>query len=106
MLQHLAWPNPSASSPPSPPSQPDPDRRIPAYHDVELVQELSRMMRTAQKASSRAPRVADESKKWLEWPEYLGLVRSLKAECAGEVARHKRGRRGVADESKKWLDWQ
>ena len=86
--------------------QPDPDCRIPPYHDIELVQELSRMMRTAQKASSRAPRVADESKKWLEWQEYLGLVRSLKAECAGRVAGRKRGHRRVADEVKQCLEWK
>ena len=65
--------------------QPDPDRRVPPYHDLELVQELSRMMRASQRAAARAPRVAEESRKWLQWDEYMGLVRALKTECAGEV---------------------
>jgi hypothetical protein len=41
------------------------------------------MMRTASKAAARAPLVADETKKWLQWDEFLGFVQALRAECAG-----------------------
>ncbi len=30
------------------------------------------------------PRCADESLKWLDWPEYLALVQELRKECAGK----------------------
>ena len=41
------------------------------------------MLRGANRVALTAPLVADESKKWLEWPEYLGLVAALRRECAG-----------------------
>lgn len=54
------------------------------YHDLEVVQELNAMQRAASKAAAGAERVADESKKWLEWEDYLAMVQRLRAECAGE----------------------
>jgi hypothetical protein len=51
------------------------------------------MQRAAQKASRNAPLVADEKKKWLEWPEFLSLVDQLKAELAGEALGVKQGSR-------------
>jgi hypothetical protein len=55
----------------------------PPYRDLEVVQELANMLRGANRVALTAPLVADESKKWLEWPEYLGLVAALRKECAG-----------------------
>ena len=43
------------------------------------------MQRAAQKAGRNAPLVADEKKKWLEWPEFLDVVDRLKEETAGEI---------------------
>jgi hypothetical protein len=61
----------------------------PPYRDLGVMQELAVMMRSAQKAAARAPLVADESKKWLQWEEFLVLVQALRAECAGVRAQCK-----------------
>ena len=53
------------------------------YTDLPVVRELRAMSRAATAASRRAPRVADERAKWLEWGEYLDLVAELRTECAG-----------------------
>eukprot|EP00879_Flechtneria_rotunda_P019576 GHRR01020568.1.p1 GENE.GHRR01020568.1~~GHRR01020568.1.p1 ORF type:complete len:296 (+),score=81.05 GHRR01020568.1:1616-2503(+) len=69
----------------------------PSYRDLGVVQELANMLRAAHKAADHAPLVCDESKKWLEWDEFLGLVQALRAECAGLTASGKpRARRDVA----------
>jgi len=48
-----------------------------------IVKELLRLQRNAKARAEVAPRAADESKKWLDWPQYLMLVECLKLECAG-----------------------
>jgi competence protein ComGF len=50
------------------------------------MQELAVMLRNAQQAAARAPLVADESKKWLQWDDFLCFVQALRAECAGAHA--------------------
>jgi hypothetical protein len=55
----------------------------PPYRDLGVMQELAAMMRTATQAAARAPLVADDTKKWLQWDEFLGFVQALRAECAG-----------------------
>jgi hypothetical protein len=42
-------------------------------------------MSLADKGVRKAPPVADDSKKWLEWSEFLGVVRRLRAEAAGRI---------------------
>ncbi|WIA30518.1 hypothetical protein OEZ86_000602 [Tetradesmus obliquus] len=64
-------------------AKPCAETKLRPYHDLEVVQELNAMQRTASKAAGRAARVADDSKKWLEWPDYLKMVSALRAECAG-----------------------
>ena len=56
------------------------------YQDLPVIQELGRLMSLAEKGIRRAPPVADDSKKWLEWSEFLGVVRQLRAEVAGKAA--------------------
>lgn len=63
--------------------QPTYGDKLPPYHDLDVVRELARLQRAANLAASKAPLVADESKKWLEWDEFLDVVRALRAECAG-----------------------
>lgn len=65
------------------PTQPTYGDKLPPYHDLDVVRELARLQRAANLAASKAPLVADESKKWLEWDEFLDVVRALRAECAG-----------------------
>lgn len=40
------------------------------------------MQRATHQRANKAPRVADEAAKWLDWPDYLRLVETLKRECA------------------------
>ena len=54
-----------------------------AYSDIEVVQELRAMLRDLKHEAKVAPSATDTSAKWLSWPDYLGLVSKLKAECAG-----------------------
>ena len=51
--------------------------------NTDLVKELMRLQRGSRARARVAPRAADESKKWLDWPKYLVLVECLKLECAG-----------------------
>lgn len=54
------------------------------YQDLPVIQELGRMLSLADKGVRRSAPVADDSKKWLEWGEFLQVVRQLKAEAAGQ----------------------
>ena len=60
------------------------------YQDLEVVSELRGMSREAREAGKRAPGVADEAAKWLDWPDFLAVVEELRRE-AGAV--NDRGRR-------------
>ena len=60
------------------------------YQDLEVVAELRGMSREAREAGKRAPGVADESVKWLDWPDFLAVVEELRRE-AGAI--NERGRR-------------
>lgn len=52
------------------------------YSDLDVVKEMRILISTSRKAAKIAPRVADESAKWLDWPEYLQACRELHRECA------------------------
>lgn len=47
-----------------------------------VVGELVRVQRATHQRANKAPRAADEAIKWLDWPQYLRLVETLKHECA------------------------
>lgn len=42
-----------------------------SYSDLGVVRELRSMANGLKKAARVAPRAADESLKWLDWPDYL-----------------------------------
>lgn len=50
------------------------------YADLDVVKELRALINSRRKASKVAPRVADEKVKWLNWDEYLMIVKELKKE--------------------------
>ena len=54
-----------------------------SYSDLGVIKELRAMISATNKASKVSPRVAEESLKWLDWPEYLRLVAELEKEVAG-----------------------
>lgn len=53
------------------------------YADVPVVQEMRVMQNVYRKRQKMEPRAADESKKFVEWPEFLWAVDELRRECAG-----------------------
>ena len=48
--------------------------------DLPIVTELRKLHREAGSKGKKAPRSSDEGKKWLEWSEYLDVVRLLKVD--------------------------
>jgi integrase len=53
------------------------------YIDIMIISEIRKLIRDTNKRVKDAPITAsDESKKWLDWPEYLACVEYLKKDCA------------------------
>jgi len=50
------------------------------YRDIPVIEQLRELQNEISERRKNAPRVADEDKKWLEWPEFLACVNSLKTE--------------------------
>lgn len=68
-------------------SKPDPaNPRDAPYSDLPVMKALKNLVAKAHKASKKAPLVSDERLKWLEWSEFLALIRGLREECAGLTA--------------------
>ena len=53
------------------------------YNDLYVVKEFRSLINSRRKAEKVAPRVADERKKWLDYPQYLSVCKELWKECAG-----------------------
>ncbi|GBF97947.1 hypothetical protein Rsub_10620 [Raphidocelis subcapitata] len=65
-------------------SKPNPSNtREAPYSDLPVMRALKTLVAKAHKAAKKAPLVADERLKWLEWSEFLALIRELREECAG-----------------------
>ena len=47
-----------------------------------VVMELVRVQRGSKTLATKGSHAADEAAKWLDWPDYLRLVETLKLECA------------------------
>jgi hypothetical protein len=75
------------------------------YSDLPVVKELRALINAANKSAKVAPRVADETLKWLDWPEYLKVVEELRKECAGlrSLGGKKRTRSAVARSVQRYL---
>eukprot|EP00877_Chromochloris_zofingiensis_P012617 jgi/Chrzof1/7609/Cz02g30040.t1 len=75
-----------------------------AYAQLPVMTALKQLVNDAFKAVKKAPLVSDESKKWLEWSEFLGVVRRLRAECAGlDHQGNKRSPAAVAHSIQRYL---
>ncbi len=51
------------------------------YRDIPIIEELRELQSEIVERNKNAPKVADEEKKWIEWPEFLAMVEQLKTEC-------------------------
>jgi hypothetical protein len=52
------------------------------YADIPIINELRELVRLTNERVKESPRIADESQKWLDWPEFLACVEYLKKDCA------------------------
>lgn len=50
------------------------------FADIPLIKEIRKLHRDANKRQKKAPRSSNEQKKWLSWPEYLQVIKSMKQE--------------------------
>ena len=50
------------------------------FDDIPIIRELRKIHRNANQRQQKAPRSSNEERKWLTWPEYLGVVQSTKKE--------------------------
>ena len=50
------------------------------FDDIPVIRELRKIHRNANQRQQKAPRSSNEERKWLTWPEYLGVVQSTKKE--------------------------
>lgn len=66
-------------------SQSDPSYGDKSYEDVPMIREVRKLHRDANRRQKIAPRVSDEDKKWLSWPEYLAVVQRCKVEIDEEL---------------------
>ncbi len=51
------------------------------YRDIPIIEELRELQSEIEERNKTAPKIADEDKKWIEWPEFLAMVEQLKTEC-------------------------
>jgi hypothetical protein len=51
------------------------------YGDIPVIIMLRQELKEAKQRAENAPPAADESLKWLNWPEFLACVHHLEAEC-------------------------
>ena len=56
------------------------------YVDIDIIGDMRMLIRDTDRRSKKARPVVDESKKWLNWPEYLACVAYLKKECSSHTS--------------------
>jgi hypothetical protein len=60
-----------------------------SFEDIPLIREMRKLHRDANRRQSVAPRVSDETAKWLTWPEYLVVVDTMKNDLIKSIANFK-----------------
>ncbi len=55
--------------------------RTTRYRDIPVIEALRQLQTVKSKEAGREPPVADESKKWLDWRDFLMVVEQLRQEC-------------------------
>ena len=63
----------------------DPSYGEKSFEDIQVVREIRKLHRDANRRQKLAPRVSDEDKKWLSWPEYLTVVQKSKSCLDDEI---------------------
>ena len=68
----------------------DPSYGEKSFEDIHVVREIRKLHRDANRRQKLAPRVSDEDKKWLSWPEYLEVVQKSKSCLEGGMSAYSR----------------
>lgn len=63
----------------------DPSYGEKSYSDIPIVRELRKLHRDANRRQVLSPRSSEEDRKWLEWKDYLQVVRLLKEDVEQEI---------------------
>jgi hypothetical protein len=66
-------------------SMADPSYGEKSYSDLPIVRELRKLHRDANRRQVLSPRSSEEDRKWLEWKDYLQVVRLLKEDVEEEI---------------------
>lgn len=51
------------------------------FRDIPVLQALRQLQASKHREARRAPLVADDSKKWVEWPHFLKVTKAMQQEC-------------------------
>ena len=63
----------------------DPSYGEKSFGDIPVVRELRKLHRDANRRQILSPRSSEEDRKWLDWGEYLNVVRLLKEDVEKEI---------------------
>lgn len=63
----------------------DPSYGEKSYSDIPIVRELRKLHRDANRRQVLSPRSSEEDRKWLEWKDYLHVVKLLKEDVEKEI---------------------
>ncbi len=66
-------------------SKADPSYGEKSFGDIPVVRELRKLHRDANRRQVLSPRSSEEDRKWLDWEEYLNVVRLLKEDLQEEI---------------------
>ena len=63
----------------------DPSYGEKSFGDIQAVRELRKLHRDANRRQVLSPRSSEEERKWLDWQEYLNVVKTLKEDVENEI---------------------
>ena len=66
-------------------SQADPSYGEKSFSDIQAVREIRKLHRDANRRQILSPRSSEEDKKWLDWDEYLGVIKAVKQDLEDEI---------------------
>ena len=66
-------------------SQADPSYGEKSFSDIQAVREIRKLHRDANRRQILSPRSSEEDKKWLDWDEYLGVIKAVKEDLQDEI---------------------
>lgn len=56
------------------------------FDDIPVIRELRKLHRDTNKGQKLSPRVSNEDRKWIDWPEFLSVIAALKRDLDADLA--------------------